>query len=79
MDSDGNRDHAQHAVNLRVPRWQCVTPEPMDGTPAVYFTDDQMIESREMGQFILHGRMLLVIIRLFLPAYGSTGHSAFYT
>jgi hypothetical protein len=41
---------------------QRITPEPLDGSPAVYEQDDGMIEGRTMGQFIAlpDGTMLVI-------------------
>ena len=39
-----------------------ITPEPQDGSPSAYTADDDMLEGRTMGQFIIlpTGKLLLV-------------------
>ena len=41
---------------------QRITPEPMDGSPVAYIQDDNMLEGRTMGQFIIlpNGKLLVV-------------------
>jgi hypothetical protein len=66
MPADNYGDYAGPAINT----WdypasrdcQRITPEPTDGSAAAYVKDDDMLETRTMGQFIIlpNGKMLVL-------------------
>jgi hypothetical protein len=66
MSADDYGDYANPAINtFDYPAsgdCQRITPEPTDGSAPVYVQDDQMIDTRTMGQFIIlpDGKLLVI-------------------
>jgi Domain of unknown function (DUF1929) len=66
MPSDDYGDYSKPAIDtFRYPAstdCQRITPEPTDGSAPVYVKDDDMLEPRTMGQFVIlpDGKLLLI-------------------